>query len=331
MGRGNNHHGDMLMADTHLHCGDCIIEIEKEKQGIDMSATSDKRIRRKVRRSYIISTVSIALVLFILGAVSYVTLSAINAAENLREKVVVSVEITDGLDKEAKREIFKQIKSRDEVANIEYLSKDEKLADEEFCRQFELDIYEILDYNPLRDSFEVLMTKEAVSEDSVRDAVVYFNDIEGVEYVSVPPMEVVDTMHSTLSTIIVALLIFLGVLLMISLLLLNNTIRLAIYSKRYLINTMKLVGATKWYIMRPFLGSAFWQGVLSGVVAGMMLIGLVYGASYIMPVGVELLDQRVVAIITGGLVLLGVLISVVFSAVAVNKFVNMKTNKIHLY
>ena len=296
-----------------------------------MSASSEKRIRSKVRRSYLISTISIALVLFILGAVSYVTLSAISAAEGLRERVVVSVEIADDLDKEAKREILRQIKHREEIADVDYLSKDKKLDDEEFRRQFELDIQEILKDNPLRDSFEITLHKEAVSEELVREFVGYLSTIKGVEYVSVPPIEIIGQMHSTLTTIILALLVFLGVLLVISLLLLNNTIRLAIYSKRYLINTMKLVGATKWYIMRPFLRSALWQGVLSGVVAGVMVLGVFYGINYIMPSDVELLNEMAVVIIIGGLVLLGVLITVIFSAVAVNKFVNMKTNKIHLY
>ena len=296
-----------------------------------MSASSEKRIRSKVRRSYLISTISIALVLFILGAVSYVTLSAISAAEGLRERVVVSVEIADGLDKEAKREILRQIRHREEIADVDYLSKDKKLDDEEFRRQFELDIQEILKDNPLRDSFEITLHKEAVNEELMQEFVGYLSTIKGVEYVSVPPIEIVGQMHSTLTTIILALLVFLGVLLVISLLLLNNTIRLAIYSKRYLINTMKLVGATKWYIMRPFLRSALWQGVLSGVVAGVMVLGMFYGINYIMPSDVELLNEMAVVIIIGGLVLLGVLITVIFSAVAVNKFVNMKTNKIHLY
>lgn len=296
-----------------------------------MSATSDKRMRRKVRRSYVISTISIALVLFILGAVSYVTLSAITAAESLRERVVVSVEIADDLDKETKRAILKQLKGRDEVLSVDYMSKDDKLGDEEFRRQFELDIREILDHNPLRDSFELTLTKESVDEESVREFVGYISTIEGVVYVAVPPIEVVDQMHERLTTIILALLVFLGVLLIISLLLLNNTIRLAIYAKRYLINTMKLVGATKWYIMRPFLRSALWQGALSGVVAGAMMWGLSYAISRMISAEVELLDQMAVIVIVGGLVLLGVIITLVFSALAVNNYVNMKTNKIHLY
>ncbi|MBR5865317.1 MAG: cell division protein, partial [Alistipes sp.] len=110
-----------------------------------------------------------------------------------------------------------------------------------------------------------------------------------------------------------------------------NTIRLAIYSKRYLINTMKLVGATKWYIMRPLLISALKQGVIAGLVAAIMVVGVVYGANSFTPEGIVMLNYNEVGIIVGALVVVGVVITVLFSAFAVNKFVNMKSNKIYLY
>ena len=296
-----------------------------------MGSNSEKRIRNKVRRSYLISTISIALVLFILGAVSYVTLSAVNAAEALRERVVISVEITDNLSKEEKKAIVAELRSYPEIADVDYTSKERKISDDEFRRQFEQDIFEILDENPLRDSFEVTLAKEYVNADVVAGLVFELEQIGGVEYISVPPIELVDSMHATLSTVVVALIVFLGVLLVITLLLLNNTIRLAIYAKRYLINTMKLVGATKWYIMRPFLASALWQGLWAGIAAGVLVIGLVHGAQRVMPVDIAMLGYKQAAEIIGVLVLLGIIITIAFSAAAVNKFVNMKTNKIHLY
>ena len=130
---------------------------------------------------------------------------------------------------------------------------------------------------------------------------------------------------------IAALLIFLAVLLFISVLLLNNTVRLAIYSKRYLINTMKLVGATKWYIMRPLLASAFKQGIVAGVIAALLLCLAIYGVESFTPQGIAMLPYREAGIIAGSMLLLGIFITVLFSALAVNKFVNMKSNKIHLY
>lgn len=291
----------------------------------------DKRLRRKVRMSYIISTMSIALVLFMLGVVSYVTLSAISAANNLKENVVVSVEIGDSLYEEQCFTILSAIEATGYSAKIDMLSKDQKLQDEEFRRNFELDIDGIFVDNPLRDSYEVTLKPDCSNSECIDNFKTIIGSLDGVEYIAVPPLEVLDTMHSTISHITLALAIFLGVLLVISVLLLNNTIRLAIYSKRYLINTMKLVGATKWYIMRPLLSSALVQGLVAGVVATILVCVAVYGVGKLTPAGIAMIPYGEVAIILASMLLLGVVITVLFSAVAVNKFVNMKSNKIYLY
>lgn len=293
--------------------------------------TRDKRIARKVRRSYIISTVSITLVLFMLGIVSYVTLSALSAAHNLRERVVVSVEMADSLFAGEQQVVLDAINARQEVERVDYLSKEDKVNDDAFRRQFELDIDEILGENPLRNSYEVTLKSELSNKSDIASFVEAVEPTVGVEYIAVPPVEVVEQMHTTITTISLGLLIFLAVLLFISLLLLHNTIRLAIYSKRYLINTLKLVGATKWYIMRPLLGSALKQGVWSGVISGLMIAFTVYGVELFTPQGIEMLDHMAVGIIIASTLVVGVGITLIFSAVAVNKFVNMKTNKIYLY
>ena len=291
----------------------------------------DKRIARKVRRSYIISTVSITLVLFMLGIVSYVTLSALSPAHNLRERVVVSVEMADSLFAGEQQVVLDKINSREEVARVDYLSKEDKVNDAAFRRQFELEIDELLGENPLRNSYEVTLKRELSTREDIEAFVSAVEPTAGVEYISVPPVEVVEQMHSTITTISLGLLIFLAVLLVISLLLLHNTIRLAIYSKRYLINTLKLVGATKWYIMRPLLGSALKQGVWAGVISGLMIALVVYGVEAFTPQGIAMLDHIAVGIIIGSTLSVGVVITLLYTAAAVNKFVNMKTNKIYLY
>ena len=291
----------------------------------------DKRIARKVRRSYIISTVSITLVLFMLGLVSYVTLSALSAAHNLRERVVVSVEMADSLFASEQQVVLDKINLREEVARVDYLSKEDKVNDAAFRRQFELEIDELLGENPLRNSYEVTLKPELSAKENIEAFVLAVEPTVGVEYISVPPVEVVEQMHSTITTISLGLLIFLAVLLVISLLLLHNTIRLAIYSKRYLINTLKLVGATKWYIMRPLLGSALKQGVWAGVISGFMIAFTVYGVEAFTPQGIAMLDHIAVGIIIGSTLTVGVVITLLYTAAAVNKFVNMKTNKIYLY
>ena len=296
-----------------------------------MANNRDKRLRRKVRMAYVISTASIALVLFMLGVVSYVTLSALSAARGLQENVVLSVEMADSLFGNEQQEIMRLIEEREQTARVEYLSKEDKVNDSEFRRQFELDIDEILGENPLRNSYEVTLKAEKTSAEDIEAFVDAVGRATGVEYIAVPPVEVVETMQTNISHISIGLIIFLGALLLISLLLLNNTVRLAIYSKRYLINTMKLVGATKWYIMRPLLGDALKQGVWAGVIASALVSLAVYGTDLFTPRGIELLGQMEVALIVGSLVLLGIVITVLFSAAAVNKFVNMRSNKIYLY
>lgn len=296
-----------------------------------MANNRDKRLRRKVRMAYVISTASIALVLFMLGVVSYVTLSALSAARGLQENVVLSVEMADSLFGNEQQEIMRLIEEREQTARVEYLSKEDKVNDSEFRRQFELDIDEILGENPLRNSYEVTLKAEKTTAEDIEAFVEAVGRATGVEYIAVPPVEVVETMQTNISHISIGLIIFLGALLLISLLLLNNTVRLAIYSKRYLINTMKLVGATKWYIMRPLLGDALKQGVWAGVIASALVSLAVYGTELFTPRGIELLGQMEVALIVGSLVLLGIVITVLFSAAAVNKFVNMRSNKIYLY
>lgn len=296
-----------------------------------MANNRDKRLRRKVRMAYVISTASIALVLFMLGVVSYVALSALSAARGLQENVVLSVEMADSLFGNEQQEIMRLIEEREQTARVEYLSKEDKVNDSEFRRQFELDIDEILGENPLRNSYEVTLKAEKTSAEDIEAFVEAVGRATGVEYIAVPPVEVVETMQTNISHISIGLIIFLGALLLISLLLLNNTVRLAIYSKRYLINTMKLVGATKWYIMRPLLGDALKQGVWAGVIASALVSLAVYGTELFTPRGIELLGQMEVALIVGSLVLLGIVITVLFSAAAVNKFVNMRSNKIYLY
>lgn len=294
-------------------------------------STKDRRIQRKVRHSYIISTVSIALVLFMLGVVSYVTLSALSAAHDLRGSVVVSVELGHDVDDEARQQVLESIEATGVCDDVEFLDRESKFSDEEFRRQFEVDLDMLLGENPLRDSYEVTLDEECASREQVEAFVREVELIDGVEYVAVPPVDIIESMHATLRYVSLGLLVFFGVLFIISMLLLNNTIRLAIYSKRYLINTMKLVGATKWYIMRPLLGSALKQGLVAGIVAALMICGVVYGAESYTIEGLRMLDYREVGIIVGVVVAIGVVITLLFSIFAVNKFVNMKSSHIHLY
>ena len=290
----------------------------------------DKRLKRKVRNSYIISTLSITLVLFLLGSVGYLMAAALQVARTLQESVAVTVELLNDLSEEQRAEIEKWLAAEDLIATITFSSKEAKAEDTEFRRMFGAEFEEVLEENPLLDSFELTLTAASADQALLDDLIGALERIPGVERVSYPA-RVAERLHATVSKIRLILILFGGALLVVSLVLLNNTIRLAIFSKRYLINTMKLVGATKWFIMKPFLGNSITQGIIAGVAASLLFGLAVYGLNEAVPELLTLAEMRRLGIILGAMILGGVLISGLFTWVALNKFVNMKSNKIYLY
>ena len=288
----------------------------------------DKRIKRKVRRSYIVSTISIALVLFLLGSVGYMLTAALGTAHSLRNSVTLSAELDSSLTSEQRTAIEQRITSMEGVTGVEFSAREEKIQDEEFRRMFASEIENILAENPLRDSYEVHIG--ALESDAIAEMADRLASIEGIVYVAYPA-STIEQLHSTINKIIIGLMVFGGALLLISLILLNNTIRLAIFSRRYLINTLKLVGATKGYIMRPFLSTAAKQGLLAGLAASLLFGASLAALSGAMPEIVATSELVKVAITVGGMIVGGLLISLLFTTFAVNKFVNMKSNKIYLY
>ena len=289
---------------------------------------SDKRIRRKVRRSYMVSTVSISLVLFLLGSVGYMLSAALSTAHTLRGSITLSVELDQAMEQGANDALGEKLSEMEGVSGVEYVSRQEKIEDEDFRRMFASEIESILADNPLRDSFEVgITTADKQKRDEMVDQI---SVLDGVVYVAYPA-STIEQLHSTINRITIILIAFGGALLIISLILLNNTIRLAIFSRRYLINTLKLVGATKWYIMRPFLSTAAKQGFWSGILASLLFGAALVGLSEAMPEIISMSELIKIGIIVGVMILGGLLISILFTTFAVGKFVNMKSNKIYLY
>ena len=289
---------------------------------------NDKRLKRKVRRSYIVSTISISLVIFLMGTVGYMLSAAITTAHTLRSSITLSAELDNSIGEERRTQIEQQIGSFEDVESVTYSPKESKIEDEEFRKMFATEIESILEENPLRNSFEVAIgTRDKAATDALVDKL---SAIEGVVYVAYPA-STIEQLHSTITKITIILAAFGSALLIISLILLNNTIRLAIFSRRYLINTLKLVGATKGYIMRPFLATAAKQGLWAGLVASLLFVGSLASLSGAMPEIIATAELIKIAIVVGTMILTGLVISLLFTTFAVGKFVNMKSNKIYLY
>ena len=290
----------------------------------------DKRLKRKVRNSYLISTLSMALVLFLLGSVGYLMLAAMKVADTLQASTVVMIELDERYTPEERDAVATWLAEAPLVADMRFVTKEEKAEDEAFRRVFESSFEEVLGENPLLDSYEVTLSAASSERAEVEAFLAHIETFKGVDRASYPA-QMAERLHATIGKIRFVLILFGGALLLISLILLNNTVRLAIFSKRYVINTMKLVGATKWFIMRPFLSSSISQGIGSGLLAAMLFAAAVYGLGEAVPELITLAELEQLAMLVGGMVGAGVLFSLLFTAFAVNKFVNMKSNKIYLY
>jgi cell division transport system permease protein len=240
------------------------------------------------------------------------------------------VEIDDDISVAERDSLSNTIAANKMVAKVEFVSKDQKLADPAFRHAFDVDVESLMGKNPLPDSFDVTLSAEAADSEALTAFVEQLTAMPEVAHISYPE-DMVEQVHSVLDTMQFLLLLFGGAMLLISVVLLNNTIRLAIFSRRYLINTLKLVGATKGYIMRPFIATAAKQGLWAGIVASMLFGATIMSLSGALPEIISVTELQKIGIVVGSMILCGLIISLLFTIFAVNKFVNMKSNKIYLY
>lgn len=289
---------------------------------------NNKRIQRKVRNAYIISTVSVALVLFLLGSVGYLILGALGTTQRLKESMTVYVMLSDTVSAQTTTAIGEKLKANRSVREMKFIGKDQ--AAQEFQEYLGDDFIEFLDQNPLPDAYELKMTAAASDKASLEALEKEVSTWEGVNEV-VYQRGVLEQIGQNINKFNLILLLFGGTLLIIALILLNNTIRVTIFAKRYIINTMKLVGATRWFIMRPFLGRSILQGIYAGLICWVMLAVMMMGLHEGLPEVRFVSDQLYLAYIFGGTMVGGILISLIFTTFAVRKFVRMNSSKLHMY
>jgi cell division transport system permease protein len=270
------------------------------------------------------------LVLLLLGAIGFIMANIFTTTKRMRESVTMIVELKDNLSEAERDTVAVRLAESDMVASLKFVSKAEKMADEEFKRVFAVDIEGILGENPLPDTYDVTLSALSSDKEGLEKFAEEARKIEGVAYVTYP-QGFIEEMHSTLDIMQFIMVVFGGALLVVSFVLLNNTVRLAVYSQHELINTLKAVGATKWFIMRPFVGRGALQGFLACIIASLLLGGAVYALDYVVP-GLGIFPRwEEAGIFAGAIVVVGVVVAVICTLPVVSRFVNMKANKIYLY
>ncbi len=276
-----------------------------------------------------VSTISISLVLFLLGSVGYVMLKAMDMANGLRDGAMLNIELSQDVTPEHLEQLRWQVVEDPLVISATVVTREEKLSDENFRTIFGEDFESVLSgMNPLHDSFEVYLSTTDGAK--VEEFISRMSSTKGVDKVFYPK-DLVDSINSTLEKGKYLMILFGGALLFISLVLIGNTVRLAIFSRRHLINTMKMVGATKWFIMRPFLWSGLKSGLLAGVISSTLFALSIYLLKVRIPEIMPMSSIVEAAIIAAATIVGGGLISLISTLFSVNRFVNMRSNKIHLF
>lgn len=287
---------------------------------------SNRTATQKLKTSSVTVVISLALVLFMLGLLGLVVINAKKLSNHIKENVGFQVVLKDTTT-QAELDILKQeISSSAFTKEVAYISKDE--AAKKLQKDLGEDFITFLGYNPLLSSLDVKLNSDYANIDSLagfEKQIMQKHFVKEVIY----HKDMIKQVNDNAKVISIYILIFSGLLLIVAIALINNTIRLSIYAKRFLIRTMYLVGATQGFIRMPFILKGVRQGVIAGLVAGFLLAGfLVLSTNYI-PDLLQLQDPNLLAVLFGGIVALGVLISGLSAALSVSRYLRLKTDDLY--
>ena len=282
--------------------------------------------RRKLRSSYFTTIISIALVLFVLGIIGLLLLNANRLSTYVRENLGFTILLKDNARNAEVKRLEKLLTTSDFIKSTEYIDKDR--AAKELEDELGEDFVDFLGYNPLLSSIDVKLYAEYTSPDSIakiEKMLLEFPQIKEVYY----QKNLVHLVHKNVNRISLVLSIFAILLLTIAIALINNTIRLSVYSKRFLIRTMQLVGATKGFIRKPFLARGIIHGFMGAAIAIVLLAGLICITSKELAEVVGFQNLDLIFILFGLVIVLGILITFISTYFSVNKYLRLSTNELY--
>ncbi|GHT16460.1 cell division protein FtsX [Bacteroidia bacterium] len=282
---------------------------------------------RRLRSSYASTIVSITLVLFILGLMATLLLNVSRLSRYVKENVGFSIEFADNVSDADVAWVRKQLDIAPFVRETRFISKDE--AERELRYMLGADFVSFLGYNPLPVSIEAKLRYQYAHPDSlqyIEKRLAAMPQVKEVIY----QKSLIELVSSNVNRISAILLLFSVLLFVVSLAQINNTIRLSIYSRRFIIYTMKLVGATRAFIIRPFLARSALHGVIAAFAAFLLLSGMFVLVRNQMDFGsVSLFSMDIVGLLMLCLLLLGLLVSMISTFFAVDKFLDLNADELH--
>jgi cell division transport system permease protein len=282
--------------------------------------------KTKLRSSYLSLVVSVSLVLFLLGALGLILINAKELSNYFRESISFSVMLDDEAKEADIRMLQKDLDAKLYVKSTKYVSKDEAAV--KMKEDLGEDFINFLGDNPLPPSIDVYLFAGYTSPDSVAKVEKYVLEYPFVKEVYYPE-SLLFLINENVRKISLFLLIISTFLFLIALTIINNTIRLSIYSRRFLIRTMQLVGATRSFIRKPFLIQSAFHGLLAALIAMSLLMGLLYLIEREFFLMFTFESTNLLLLLGAAIIMIGVLINIVSTYFSVNRYLSISEDKLY--
>ncbi len=283
-------------------------------------------MRRRLMNAYLSSVISISLVLLLVGIASMLLVNAKAVSDYFKENMQVSVLMKPNVSDEKALEFKESLENERFIKNTTFISKEQ--GQRELAAQLGDDFLDVFETSPIPVSIDITLEADYVSSDSlevVRREVSKSSLVDEVVY----QRSLVDALNANLSKISLVLGIFIALLLFISFVLINNTVRLNVFARRFTIHTMKLVGATRSFIRAPFLVQSAFQGIFAAFMAIMVLVGLMFLMRNEFEQLFEIFRMDMLLVVMGIIILSGLAICLISTYFVVNKLISLRKDELY--
>ena len=291
-----------------------------------MAKSENNILYRRLLRSYFSSVISISLVLFLVGMAGVLIVNARSVSNYFKENITVTAVLSVEADDADASALADELERAGYIKDVKIITKEEGVEEmKEILGEDFMDVFEV---NPVPASLELQISADYISTDSlsvIEEALYAYPAVDDVVY----QQSLVELLNANLERIGLIIGVFVLLLLFISVVLINNTVRLNVYAKRFTIHTMRLVGATKGFITRPFVGQAFFHGLISGAVADVFILGALYLIRNEFYQLFSLFDAMLLGAVMAGVVILGMLICMISTSAGVRSLISLNRNELY--
>lgn len=291
-----------------------------------MSSSFEKYQKRRLISSYFSVVISISLVLFLLGLLGLLVLNTKKVADHFKEKIALTIYLKDTAKDVEIKQLEKTLALAEYTKSTTFISKDE--AAEEHSKDIGENFMDFLGYNPLQNSIDVYLKADYVDQAKIEEinaAILKKNFVDEVIY----DKPLISLLNDNIKRISFWVLLISGIFTFIAVLLINSSIRLSVYSKRFIIKTMQMVGATKKFIRRPFIWKSVRLGIIGAIVALIGVGVVLYYLNQTFPELALLEDKILLIILFAGIFGIGVLITWISTFFATQRFLNLRTDELY--